>query len=399
MKVLLINVNCKSGSTGKITYDLYSELIKDGHEAAICYGRGSLIEEPNIIKISTDIEMYIHAFLTRITGLNGYFSPFATNRLLKFIKEFKPDVVHIHELKTYYVNIGSIMKHLKENNIKTIWTLHSEFMYTGKCGHSYNCKKWMTQCGECPNLRGYPKSLIFDFTKKMFSDKKNYFSGFEHLDIVSPSQWLADRIRQSFLKEKNINVIHNGIDISIFHPTDTTSIKQKYSLEQKKVVLVVAPGLMSKHKGGDWVLEIAKKFKTEPIVFILIGISDLTRKFDDNIVALGRTEDQYELAAFYSLADLFVICSERENFPTVCIEALACGTPIIGFDTGGTKETAPEGYGIFVPYGDIKKMTSMIGLALKNKTNLKSKAECAKFGQDSYSKSVMYYKYLHLYKE
>ena len=238
MKVLLIDVNCKHSSTGKIVYDLYAALNRQGHTAAVCYGRGPLVKEPDIFKFGLDAETWLHALLTRITGLTGYFSPISTMRLLRFIKRFQPDVVHIHELHAYFVNIGPVMRYLKAHNIKTVWTFHCEFMYTGKCGHANDCEKWKTQCGPCPQLHEYPKSLFFDFTKKMFEDKKKWFTGFDNLTIVTPSQWLANRVKQSFLKVKNIQVIRNGVDTAnIFYPRDYASIKVKHNLTDEKIVL------------------------------------------------------------------------------------------------------------------------------------------------------------------
>lgn len=396
MRVLLIDVNCKSGSTGKIVYDLFSEINRTENVAAICYGRGKKIVENGIFKFGIDIETYMHAFLTRLTGLTGYFSFFSTQRLLKYIKKFKPDAVHIHELHAYFVNIKPIISYLKKNNIKTIWTFHCEFMYTGKCGHSFECDKWKIECGKCPNLKDYPKSLKFDFTRKMFNDKRGLFEDFDNLTIVTPSQWLADRVKESFLKDKDIKVIHNGIDIeNIFHSTRFDEIKLKHDLNDEKIILAVAPDIMSKRKGGSWVVKLSQKFLNCTIKFILIGVEDLAEKFDDNIIAIGRTDNQVELAKYYSMADVFVICSERENFPTTCIEAISCGTPICGFDTGGTRETAPAQYGSFVKYGDLDSLEKEVRRFLQ--VNIKT--ECESYGKSNYDKKKMFSKYLKLYGE
>ncbi len=398
MRVLLIDVNCKYSSTGKIVYDLYTNLNSSGHTAAICYGRGPLVSEPNIIKFSSNIETYAHALLTRITGLTGVFSPFATRRLIKFISEFKPDVVHIHELHAYFVNIAPVVKYLKAHHIKTVWTFHCEFMYTGKCGYAYDCEKWKSECGECPRIKEYPASLYFDFTRKMFNEKKHLFENYENLTLVTPSKWLADRVKQSFLKNKEIRVINNGIDTQkVFYPRQYEQLKIKHHLTNEKVILAVAPNLMEERKGGKWVLELAKRFKNENVKFILIGVNDLSIKYGDNVIALGRTTNQIELAEYYSMADIFVICSKKENFPTTCIEALSCGTPVYGFDEGGTKETAPEGYGVFVNYGDIDSLSQEIEYYFNNKNVMKSKNECEAFGKDNYSKSIMFKKYVKLY--
>ena len=400
MKVLLIDVNCKYSSTGKIVYDLYTDLNKNGHIAAVCYGRGPLITEPNIYKFSSNIEVYAHAFLTRLTGLTGCYSYFATRNLIKFMDEFKPDVVHIHELHAYFVNLAPVINCLKKNKIKTVWTFHCEFMYTGKCGYAYECEKWKTECGECPQVKEYPSSLLFDFTKKMFNEKKRLFDGFENLTVVTPSKWLANRVKQSFLGDKDIRVIHNGIDVeNIFYPKNYEHLKVKHNITDEKIVLAVAPNLMEPRKGGRHVVKLAKRLQDERIKFILIGVDDLNETFDNNVIALGRTENQQELAEYYSMADVFVICSKKENFPTTCIEALSCGTLVIGFDEGGTKETAPEGCGVFVPYGDMDKLEKAAKEVLVESNNSKIAIECTKYGMENYSRVAMCEKYMRVYQE
>ncbi len=401
MKVLLIDVNCKHSSTGKIVYDLYSELNNQDHEAAICYGRGPLVKEPMIYKFSSNLEMYAHAFLTRITGLTGVYSPIATHRLIKHIEKFNPDIVHIHELHAYFVNITPLINYLKKNKIKTVWTFHCEFMYTGKCGHAYECEKWKVECGNCPQVREYPSSLFFDFTKKMFNEKKKLFHNFNNLTIVTPSEWLANRVKQSFLKDKDIRVIHNGIDTTnIFYPRNFEHLKKKHNITDEKIVLAVAPNLMSEQKGGRWLLELAKKFiNDDKIKFVLIGVDDLNQDFDDNIIALGRTSNQIELAEYYSMADITLLTSIKETFSLVSAESLACGTPVIGFDSGAPSEIAPKGYGVFVEYGDIKSLVREIRIFLNKESKLKSKNECELYGKERYPKSLMFQHYMKLYKQ
>ncbi|WP_053368314.1 glycosyltransferase [Bacillus sp. FJAT-27245] len=400
MKVLIIDVNYKFSSTGKIVHDLYTNLNRDGHSVRVCYGRGSETNDFEVYKFSNKSEVYAHALLTRLTGKTGNYSRFSTKKLLKLLEDFNPDVVHIHELHGYFVNISPVINYLKEKNIKTIWTFHCEFMYTGKCGYAYDCNKWKTECGKCPRLREYPASLFFDFTKEMFNEKKHLFEDFEKLTIVTPSNWLADRTRESFLGRKDIRVIHNGIDTNnVFFPREVDHLKIKHNIIDEKIVLAAAPDLLSNRKGGRWVIELAKRMKDQKVKFILIGVEELDQPYEDNIIALGKITNQHELAEYYSLADIFIICSEKENFPTTCIESLACGTPIIGFDEGGTRETAPDGYGIFVPYGDLDLLETTLNKALVNRKHLKSKQECSKYGSLNYSKDVMYKKYLSLYLE
>ncbi len=398
MRVLLIDVNCQKSSTGKIVYDLYQRLREDGHEAAICYGRGDIVEDENIFKFGLDTETKIHAGLARLTGLNGYFSHFSTQRLLKFINEFRPDVVHIHELHAYFVNHAPLINYLKEKKIKVIWTFHCEYMYTGKCGYAYECEKWKTECGDCPAVKDYPKSLFFDFTKKMFRDKKALLEDMD-LTIVTPSAWLADRVKQSFLKDKPIHVVHNGIDAkNIFYPRSRESvneIKMRYGMTEKKIVLSVAPNIMSERKGGQIVLEIANRFSDNSnIHFVLVG-ADENGTVGNNVTLVKRTADQNELAVWYSAADVFLICSKKETFSMTCAEALCCGTPVVGYKSGAPETVFNEPNAIFIEQGDMDGLISIVRKQLEMmETNLHVIAETS---SKLYSSNAMFQLYFNLY--
>lgn len=272
-RILLIDVNCKNSSTGKIVYDLYQGIRGDGRCAAVCYGRGKLVEEDNIYKFGMDWETKIHAGLARLTGYNGYFSPISTKRLIDYMEKFKPDLIHIHELHAYFVNIRPLIKYIKDRKIPLVWTFHCEYMYTGKCGHAYECTNFQKECGNCPAVKEYPKSLVFDQTRRMLRMKKEILENFD-FTIITPSQWLADRVKISFLKNKKIKVIHNGIDTKIFHPVDSSELRKEMEIpDDYKVVLAVAPDIMSEQKGGKWVLKLAEKMKKEKAFFILVGES------------------------------------------------------------------------------------------------------------------------------
>ena len=213
----------------------------------------------------------------------------------------------------------------------------------------------------CPRLKYYVSTLWFDHNLKMFFKKKKDFEGFKDLTIVCPSEWLAAYTRQSFLSCYHIQVIHNGIDTSVFFPRDTKAIRERlHILDEEKVILSVAPNLMSNSKGGKWVIELSNLFKDKRIKFILVGVDNLDVPHGDNVLLFSRTSNQNELAEFYSLADLFVICSEMENFPTTCLEAQCCGTPICGFDVGGTKETSIGQKDNFVKYGDLSGLAGIV---------------------------------------
>ena len=397
MRILLINSVCRNGSTGKIVYDLYVQSRQDGHEAAICYGRGPQVVGENIFRFALDWETYLHAGLTRITGWTGCFSALSTRRLLKFIDDFQPDVIHLHEPHAYFVNLKPLFRYVSQKKIPLVYTFHCEFAYTGNCGYAYECENWKTGCGNCSKLREYPKTLWFDHTAAMLRQKQKLLMDIEDLRIAAPSQWLADRAKQSVLKDRSIQVVRNGIDTqNIFHPWESTQLREKHGLKDEKIVLAVAPGLMSHRKGGRWVLKLAEKFSGENVKFIMIGVDDLTQQFPHNVIAMGRTSNQLELAQYYSLADCFVICSEKENFPTTCLEAFCCGTPVVGFATGGTAETVPAPYGRFCAYGDVDQLDNLIRDALDNPL---PRQEVAEHAISTYSPNNMYCQYLKLYQE
>lgn len=393
MKVLLIDVNYKNSSTGKIVHDLAHELINAGHQAKVLFGRGEYIDDDIAIRVAPVWEVYFHVLMTRLTGLVGIYSYFATKKVIREIKKFKPDVVHLHELHGYYINYSQVIHFLKVSNIPVVWTFHCEFAYTGKCGHAYDCEKWKAECSSCPQVKEYPSSLYFDFTKYMYNKKKSDFEKFNNLTIITPSEWLAKRVRQSFLSKYDIRVIHNGIDTEgVFYPRNIP--KQERFL---KNVLAVAPDIMSESKGGEWVLELAKRF-AEDVQFTIVGVVGSVAEIPKNVILVERTKNQNELAEYYSSADIFLICSKRENFPTTCLEALSCGTPVIGFDEGGTAETAPDRLGYFVPFGDLDSLEIAIRDFFAGSSNI-DQDQCRSYAESNYSKQAMYLNYFRLYSE
>ena len=398
MKVLLIDVNCKYSSTGKIVYELFQKLKEERCEVAVAYGRGEAINEEGIYKFGLDLETIIHAGLARITGLNGYFSPLSTRRLIKFIENFQPDIIHIHELHAYFVSIKPLIDYIKLKKIKVVWTFHCEYMYTGKCGHAYNCINFTKECGHCPAIRSYPKSIFFDRTKKMLRDKKVLLKDMD-FTIAVPSQWLADRVRMSFLKDKEIKIIYNGIDNkNVFYPRDTSELRETLGLQNKKIILSVAPNIMEKRKGGKWVLRLANKLKKSDLYFILVGAKKEEEHEGSNYKIFSQEKDAKKLAQFYSLADVFLLCSEKETFSMTCAEALCCGTPVVGFKSGAPETIAIPEYSKFVEYGELDQLEEAVKQFLSKKTteNVKIIVEKAR---EKYSSQIMLKNYIALYQE
>ncbi|MDR0606675.1 MAG: glycosyltransferase [Bacteroidales bacterium] len=399
MKVLLINSVCKTGSTGKIVYDLYTELNKNDHEAAICYGRGQKVKEHNIYKFSSNWEVYLHVLLTKITGLTGCYSYFATRKLIKFIEKFQPDVIHLHSIIGYFVNDVFLLKYLKNSGVKIICTLHSEEFYTGKCGYTYECNKWLKECGNCPQRKVYPESLFFDFTNLMFCRKKKVMSNFNNIILTTPSKWLVDRVKLSFLKNKNIKIIHNGIDLTDFHIYNANELRKNLKIyESEKILLHVTPyNLLNERKGGKYIIELARKLEGKNIKIVVVGEKTDIDDLPENIIQVGKVYDKCLLAKYYSMADLMVITSKKETFSMVCAESLACGIPVIGFEAGAPSEVAPNGYGVFVKYGDVELLRKKILDYFSGSIKLKSKKECENFAKEEYSRKKMFYRYLSLY--
>jgi putative colanic acid biosynthesis glycosyltransferase len=397
MRILLIDVNYKNSSTGKLVFDLKNGIINSGHEAFVAYGRGKKTKDKDVFKFGITFETYIDALLTRITGLVGYFSLFSTYRLINYIKKTKPDLIHIHEIHAYFLNIPIFLKYLaKKSNIKLIWTFHSEFMYTGKCGYSLSCEKWKSNCNRCPLLKDYPKTLFFDFTNFMFNHKKKLINNLKNLTIVTPSDWLTNRTKMSMFSKFPIITINNGINTSnIFrlYNIDQT-IYNQYNLP-KNYVISVAPNIMDTRKGGKNVIQIAKLLPE--INFVMVGFKEIPRGLPSNITPILKTSNQTELAKLYSFAKLFLITSTIENFPTTCIEALCCGTKIIGFNVGGSKESIKNtDYGFFYRYGDINAIAKKINELFKIDY---LKSTVSRFGTDNYDLNVCLDSYYHLYND
>ena len=397
MRILYINVICKHGSTGKITYDLYTQCKDDGHEAVVCYGRGAKLKEPDVYKFGLDWETNVHALLTRLTGVNGCWSFFSTRRLLRFMDQFKPDVVHLHEPHAYFVNLQQLYDYFAKRNIPLVYTFHCEYAYTGKCGYAYDCERWKTGCGNCPQVREYPASFFFDFTKQMFRRKQAQWENLKKVVITTPSGWLADRVRCSFLKDRDIRVVYNGVDTkNVFYRRDTKALREEHGLTDEKIVLTVAPKLMGERKGGRWVVQLARQMKDENIKFIMVGIEDMSQKFPDNVIPIARTANQHKLAEYYSMADCFVICSDKETFSMTCAESLCCGTPIAGFCSGAPETVFLQPHAVFGTYGDLDELEKNVKLQLNAAFD---RDKLAKEMQQLYSRDSMYENFMNIYKE
>lgn len=396
MKVLQIN-SCNFGSTGNIMLGIASLIDTEGEDCCVCVPnqRDNLkkIVEKQFL-IGDRISRNIHLKLSKMTGYNGCFSFLATKRFLKDLDNYKPDIIHLHNLHNCYINLSLLFNYIKKHNISVVWTLHDCWAFTGQCPHftMIKCDKWKTGCHHCPQHRQYPASYV-DRTKTMWKLKKKWFTGVQNMTIVTPSQWLADLVKESFLAEYPVRVINNGIDLSVFKPTES-NFREKHGLQNKKIVLGVAMP-WSMRKGLDVLIELSKQLG-ESYQVVLVGTDiSVDEQLPKDIISIHRTQDQQELAKIYTAADVFINPTREENYPTVNMEALACGTPIVTFKTGGSPEILDSTCGVVVDCEDINSMKKAI-IDICENGKLTQNA-CLRRSQ-SFKASVLFDEYVALYK-
>ena len=315
---------------------IHNELTKKGYNSYIVWGNGDSSNNEKEIFIGEQFGIFIHKAYSHLLCEQGFASWHATKKLIKKLKEIRPDIIHLHNLHGNFINIELLFNYLKENKIKTFWTFHDCWAFTGKCVYfsMLDCKKWKTQCNNCPLLKDSPKAYI-DNSKKCFNKKKEIFSNMD-LTIITPSEWLSELVKESFLKNYPVKVINNGIDIEVFRKRDS-NFRKKYNLENKKIILGVASP-WSKRKGLDDFVKLSKILNDEYKI-VLIGVSDKQiNQLPNNIIGIKRTENQTELAEIYSTSDILFNPTYEDNYPTVNLEAIACGTPVLTYDTGGSPE-------------------------------------------------------------
>lgn len=391
VRVMLIDVNYRGSSTGEIVGRLRDYLIENGSEAYVCYGRGEESGDESVYKFGLDAETALHALITRVTGWTGRFSPLSTQRLIRRIDEFNPDVIHIHELHAYFVDYGRLLKHIAKKGIPVVFTFHCEFMHTGKCGYAYDCQRYLMGCGECPRLREYPKTLTFDHTRAMLKEKIRLIGGMERLICCAPSGWLARRAEESLLPVGSVNVVFNGLDTDVFRPVDATKLRSELGLSDKPVMLAVAPDYQDPRKGLDALVALAKRMPE----YRLVLVGGNAPESSGNILSVGSVKQRERLAEYYSMADVFLLTSQFETFSMTCAEALCCGTPVAGFKAGAPEGVFPKEYAEFVEYGDTQALEAAARAAAQKKAR---REEIAAAGSALFDWRVMCGKYMELYE-
>lgn len=390
-RVFLINVTCGFGSTGRIVTGIVDELEGFGYNCKIAYGRGSAPEGYNTYRIGSDLDVNIHGVLSRITDRQGFYSTKATKELIEVMKEFDPQIVHLHNIHGYYLNVKLLFEYLRESRVRVIWTLHDCWSFTGHCTHFeyVGCMKWQSRsgCFNCEQLREYPKSLLMDASAKNYAQKRELFGNMPHMELVTPSYWLKDKVEQSFMGQYPISVVPTGIDLETFSPTPS-ELRAKYGIGDKFLILGAASPWRER-KGLFEFYKLSSKL-TKDYVIVLLGLKpEQIKQLPKEIIGLGRTDSVKEMAQWYTAADAYVNLTLEDTFPTTNIEALSCGTPVITYTAGGSPEAVAEGCGMSVPRNSIEGVINALD-RIKNGPDMS--AACLKRA-DEYGSELRFSQY------
>lgn len=390
MKVVQINATCGIGSTGKICVGISRILNAENIENYIlCSGSNGYAQG---ITLSDRRYIRMQALKSRVLGNYGFNSKQETRKMIYELEQIQPDIVHLHNIHGHDCDLNTLFSYFHQNKTKLIWTFHDCWAFTGYCTYftMADCHKWQSRCDGCVQKCKY--SWIFDRSKALFEKKRELFEGLD-LTVVTPSEWLADLVKRSFLKDYPVHVLNNGIDLDVFKPTPS-GFREKYHLENKKILLAVSFE-WGPRKGLSVFLELAKRLPDDYQI-VLVGTDDNVDKLlPANIISIHRTQNQQELAEIYSAADVFVNPTREENYPTVNMEALACGTPVLTFRTGGSPEMLDETCGSVVACNDVDAMEKEIIRICTDKPY--SAADCLKKARE-FDQDQRFKEYLKLYE-
>ena len=395
MKVLQINSFFSVGGPPRIMNGIYTTLTENGHECKIAASREKILFPDDSIMIGKPRDTYINAIKSRIFDSDGFLAKKNTKELIARIKVYNPDIIQIHNLHGYYIDAEVLFKYLKKCGKPVVWTLHDCWPMTGHCAYfSFaKCNMYINGCGHCIQKKSYPSSFVFDKSRKNWIKKRIVFSDVPNMTFVTPSKWLANIVKTSYLQSYPVNVINNGIDLKQF-ANSPGQLRKKYQLSGKKIVLGVAQN-WSEHKGYEDFIQLAQTLSAEYQV-VMIGLTDKQLKaLPVNILGLKRTNSIEELVEWYSNAQVFVNLTYQDNFPTVNIEALACGTPIITYNTGGSPEAIDESCGWVVEQGNVEKVASIIQ-SMGDKQQYQDKAIAR---SKSFDRKTKYLEYINLYQD
>lgn len=395
MRVLQINAVINKGSTGTIARDICKAVSRYGGEGFFASQENA--QAYNEFTVGKPIDYKLHALFSRITGLQGYASKASTRTLLCWIEQIQPDIIHIHNIHNNYIHLPMLFTFIAEKKIHTVVTLHDSWMLTGKCMHflKYGCSKWKTGCCSCPAQKKEIPSLFVDNSHKVWSDRKKYIGENPYVRIVGCSEWITHAALESVLKERVVGTIHNGVDLEVFRPTKNT-IRQELSISDNYVILGMANKWLAPENEETYRAFIPQLREDE--ILVLVGCSlEQIKKLPAKVIGIPFVTEKTRLAQCYSMADVFVNTTKVDTFPTVNLEALACGIPVVTYDSGGASETIDSKTGYTVPYGDVQKLRESID-HLKNIDRQKQKGNCIDRAKRYFDCTRCYDDYISLYR-
>lgn len=403
-KLLQINTVCNSGSTGRIAEDLARISSRYGWENYIVFGRNSRKSHiAKMYQLGWKYSSLINASIARILDNDGFLNSKNTQKLICYIDNIKPDIIHIHNLHGYYIDIRILFEYIKTKKIPTIITLHDCWLFTGHCTYfsACNCNKWQALCQKCQQKKSYPKSIFFDRSTENFLAKKQIFKNFHNLTIVPVSDWLSDLLSESFLKNIRKYVIKNGINLEVFKPQQPSdSFLEKYKIGNKFIIIGVA-NIWNWRKGLQDFLTLSKKLNNDEII-ILVGLSERQKKYINanfkNIIPVTRTENIQELVELYSVSNVFFNPTYEDNYPTTNMEAQACGVPVVSYKTGGACESLDDVYCFKIKQGDLNNALMAIR-SIKNLDKKTISQILVKKSRGRFDSSICFNKYISLYNK
>lgn len=399
MKILQINSALNTGSVGRIAEEI-GQLIKfAGHDSYMAYSHiGTYGSQLKLLKIGNIADVYLHGVKTRLLDRHGFGSKYVTQKLIHDIKEINPDAIGLHNIHGYYINIDVLFNYLKNAGKPVIWTLFDCWPFTGHCSYYdfAGCNRWKTGCYACPEKKMYPASWVIDNSKSNYSMKSKIFNGVKNLTIVTHSNWLAKQVNQSFLADYPVSIINNGVNLNVFKPINYEGVLKKYSIKNSKIILGVA-NYWTRRKGLKDFVELSSHLPSDYQV-ILVGLDKKQQQaLPEGVIGILRTENVEELTALYSAADVFVNPTLQDNFPTTNIEALACGTPVITYNTGGSPEAIDASTGCMVEKGDVAGLLMGIEKILR-KGKEHYRPLCRERAVRLFNKDDRYLDYIKLYQ-
>lgn len=394
MRLLQINALLGYNSTGVIMRDIHEAAVRKGIDSFVAYSKSNYKDKKGY-KIGNAFDRKIHAMLCRIRGRQAYFSIIPTLMLMHFINKTKPQVIHLHNLHSNYINLNMLLKFIAEKDIALVLTLHDCWFFTGKCFHysQIGCTKWQSTCGNCPKPKLDTSCLWGDSTTKVLEDKKQLLSNIRRLTVVGVSEWIANEAAKSFLKERDITYIYNGVDTQIFKPQES-DFRDSHDLSGKFVILGMASKWLTKQ--NELALAAVSTLVSDNIAFVLVGCNKKS-KVPDGVIALPHISDTEEMAKVYSMADVFVNVTWEDSLPFVNIEAQSCGTPVITYNSCGATETISNDTGIVVGQGDVQELLLAIRTVMEHGKNTYS-TYCRERALILFNKSDAYERYFDVYK-